>query len=57
MAKFAELPETKDPHTIVRFSTSDDVLRSPIVIRLYDEKVAAPASGIHARNKYTIFTQ
>jgi hypothetical protein len=55
MAKLAELPESMDPHTIVRFSTSDEVLRLPNVIRLYDERNEAPGSDTHAANKNAIF--
>ncbi len=51
MAKFAELPETNDPHTIVAFSTSDDVLRLPVVTKLYDARTQAPGSDTHATNK------
>jgi hypothetical protein len=50
--KFAELPEVNDPHMIVQLSTSDEVLRSPSVIRLYDARIEAPAgSDAHATNK------
>ncbi len=46
MPKFAELLEIKDPHTMVAFSTSDDVLRLPSVIKLYEEKQLAPVDGV-----------
>ncbi len=55
MAKLAELLDTSDPHTIVRFSTSDDVLRFPVVTKLYDESTQAPGSETQATNTNKIF--
>ena len=54
IAKLAELLETNDPHTMVRFSTSEDVLRFPIVTRLYDERTHAPGNDVQTRNRKQI---